>query len=343
METDLAARLIGTSTAMAALRSSIARVAASDASVIIGGPSGAGKEVAAQAIHAASARYNGPMIAVNCGAIPADLLESELFGHEKGSFTGAIAQRKGRFEQACGGTLFLDEIGDMPAAMQVKLLRVLEDRCIERVGGHQRISVNVRILCASHRDLRAEVAAGRFREDLYFRLAVVPITVPPLADRAGDIPDLIAHLQAISLAQQAPQFATDALARLMAYRWPGNVRELRNLVERAAILHPGEMIDAAMADALIGNAAFAAPAQAGPDALPGIDPMDLKAMLADVERRHLLAALAAAHGVVADAARMVRMNRTTFLEKMKRHDVTRPGLPVHNSGPRHDFEAIAAR
>lgn len=343
MHDDLEKRLIGSSAMMVELRSSIRRIAQADASVIIGGPSGAGKEVVAQAIHAASGHRNGPMIAVNCGAIPADLLESELFGHEKGSFTGAIAQRKGRFEQADHGTLFLDEIGDMPAAMQVKLLRVLEDRCIERVGGHHRIAVNVRIICASHRDLRAEVAAGRFREDLYFRLAVVPIAVPALANRTTDIPALIAHLQSLSLAEEPPHFAPDALARLMAYRWPGNVRELRNLVDRAAILHAGAVIDASMADALIGNAAFAASTSLLPETAPAIDPMDLKAMLADVERRHLLAALAAAHGVVADAARMVRMNRTTFLEKMKRHDVTRPERYVANSGPQHDFADIAVR
>ncbi len=337
MMDDVDRLLIGSSAAMAELRDNIRLVARSEASVLIGGPSGAGKEVTARAIHAASLRRAGPMIAVNCGAIPAELIESELFGHEKGSFTGAIAQRRGRFEQASGGTLFLDEIGDMPMAMQVKLLRVLEERVVERIGGGAAIPVDVRLLCATHRDLRAEVAAGRFREDLYFRLAVVPIQAPALADRAEDIPALILHLQAANPLAQHPHFAPDAMARLMAHGWPGNVRELRNLVERAAILHAGGIIDAPLADRLIGQAGFAAPGTgfspgAAPASAPAIDPMDLKAMLADVERRHLLAALNAAHGVVADAARMVRMNRTTFLEKMKRHDVARPaaGAMAHS-------------
>ncbi len=328
--------IIGSSAATQRLRDQIQMVARSHASVMISGPSGAGKEVAARAIHAISPRHAGPLIAINCGAIPADLLESELFGHEKGSFTGAISQRKGRFEQAHGGTLFLDEIGDMPSAMQVKLLRVLEDRRVERIGGGACIAVDVRIICASHRDLQAEVAAGRFREDLYFRLAVVPLHVPSLADRATDVPELIAHLQAMNPTTEQAHFTPPAMARLMAHPWPGNVRELRNVIERAGILHAGGMVDAAAADALIGGAS-PLPADGANHAhsMPYIDPMDLKAMLADVERRHLLAALAAAHGVVADAARMVRMNRTTFLEKMKRHDVVRPSF-----GPRDEARAM---
>jgi sigma-54 dependent transcriptional regulator, flagellar regulatory protein len=317
--------LIGNSPAMQELRMLIRLVAGSDASVVVTGPSGSGKELVARAIHAASG-CAGPLVAVNCGAIPAELIESELFGHEKGSFTGAIAQRKGRFEQAAGGVLFLDEIGDMPLAMQVKLLRVLEERRIERVGGHDGIAVDCRIVCATHRDLPHEVAAGRFREDLWYRLAVMPLAVPPLAERIGDLPALVLHLQAGALS--SPRFGDAALAVLMSHIWPGNVRELRNLVLRAAILHQGRDIDAAMTAALIS----AHPRPAAPSAAQIVandattmvaQTLDLRAMLTELERRHIIAALGAAHGVVADAARLVGMGRTTFLEKMKRHEVTR--------------------
>lgn len=327
--------LVGESAAMRDLRCLIRLVADSDAAVVVTGPSGAGKEVVARAIHAASG-CSGPMVAVNCGAIPAELLESELFGHEKGSFTGAIAQRRGRFEQADGGVLFLDEIGDMPLAMQVKLLRVLEERVVERVGGHGPIPVRCRIVCATHRDLPAEVASGRFREDLWYRLAVMPLAVPPLAERTGDIPALIAHLQRDML--HPARFGDGAMATLMAHRWPGNVRELRNVVTRAAILHCDTPIDAAMAARLIaaapagaraGSVTLADPAvsaaQAAAADVTGMvtQTLDLKAMLTELERRHIIAALGAAHGVVADAARLVGLGRTTFLEKMKRHDITR--------------------
>jgi sigma-54 specific flagellar transcriptional regulator A len=317
--------LIGDSAAMRNLRSLIRLVAGTDAAVVVTGPSGSGKEVVARAIHAASG-CAGPLVAVNCGAIPAELIESELFGHEKGSFTGAVAQRRGRFEQADGGILFLDEIGDMPLAMQVKLLRVLEERTIERVGGSGTIPVRCRIICATHRDLPSEVAAGRFREDLWYRLAVMPLTVPALVERVTDLPDLIAHLQRDAVSP--PRFTDAALAVMMAHRWPGNVRELRNVVARAAILHRSAAIDADTAAALI-TAAPATPTPA--DAVVAASQvtgmvaqtLDLKAMLTELERRHIVAALGAAHGVVADAARLVGLGRTTFLEKMKRHDITR--------------------
>ena len=319
--------LIGDSAAMRELRTLIRLVAETDAAVMVTGPSGAGKEVVARALHAASGG-DGPLVAVNCGAIPAELIESELFGHEKGSFTGALAQRRGRFEQAEGGILFLDEIGDMPLAMQVKLLRVLEERVIERVGGSAPIRVNCRIVCATHRDLAAEVAAGRFREDLWYRLAVMPLSVPALADRVTDLPPLVAHLQRDALTP--PRFTEAALAVLMAHGWPGNVRELRNVVTRAAILHRGEALDAAQTAALIAAAptAIAIPradavAMAGEVTGMVAQTLDLKAMLTELERRHIVAALGAAHGVVADAARLVGLGRTTFLEKMKRHDITR--------------------
>ena len=319
--------LIGDSPAMRDLRMLIRLVAETDAAVVATGPSGAGKEVVARAIHAASG-CAGPLVAVNCGAIPAELIESELFGHEKGSFTGAVAQRRGRFEQAEGGILFLDEIGDMPLAMQVKLLRVLEERVIERVGGSAPIRVNCRIVCATHRDLPAEVAAGRFREDLWYRLAVMPLAVPPLAERIADLPALVAHLQRDT--PDAPRFTDAALAVLMTHRWPGNVRELRNIVTRAAILHRGQALDAAMTATLIAAAPAAVPSPRNDAAVMAgevtgmvAQTLDLKAMLTELERRHIVAALGAAHGVVADAARLVGLGRTTFLEKMKRHDITR--------------------
>jgi sigma-54 dependent transcriptional regulator, flagellar regulatory protein len=323
---DLVRRLlIGDSAVMRELRSLIRRVANTDAAVVITGPSGAGKEVVARALHAAS-KCAGPLVSVNCGAIPAELIESELFGHEKGSFTGAIAQRRGRFEQADGGVLFLDEIGDMPLAMQVKLLRVLEERRIERVGGTGSIAVRCRIICATHRDLPTEIAAGRFREDLWYRLAVVPLHVPALAERVTDLPALVAHLQAGAIAP--PRFTDAALALLMTHQWPGNVRELRNVVARAAILHGDTIIDAPAINALIAaTPALPQSPEMGLSAsqITGMvaQTLDLKSMLTELERRHIIAALGAAHGVVADAARLVGLGRTTFLEKMKRHDVTR--------------------
>ncbi len=322
----VAALLIGSSPAMAALRHLVRQIAPTSASVLLQGASGTGKEVVARALHAASGR-RGPMVAVNCGAIPAELIESELFGHEKGSFTGAVAQRKGRFEQASGGTLFLDEIGDMPLAMQVRLLRVLEERQVERVGGTTPIAVDCRIICATHRDVPAAIAAGRFREDLWFRLAVLPLHTPPLVERTADIAELIGHLQGD--APHRPHFTAAAIDVLRAHDWPGNVRELRNLVDRAGILHPAESIDAAMARALLCTAPLGAVPRAEGGAVgPSVPPLsasgvDLRAMLTDVERQHVLAALSAAHGVVADAARLCGMGRTTFLDKMKRHAITR--------------------
>ena len=326
-EPDDAARamLVGTSPAMAALRGLIRLVAASDAPVVLTGPSGVGKEVVAQAIHALSPRANAALVPVNCGAIPGELIESELFGHEKGSFTGAIAQRRGRFEQADGGTLFLDELGDMPLAMQVKLLRVLEERRVARIGGAGSIAVDTRVVCATHRDLPQAVTAGRFREDLWYRLAVFPIAVPALAERVGDIRLLIAHFLNNS-PTPAPQFSDGAVARLMTHDWPGNVRELRNIVARAQILFAGRTVDAEDAATLIGAQPRLSPSHLDEDVTaPAAGGIDLKTMLGALERRHIVAALGAAHGVVADAARLVGLNRTTFLEKMKRHDVTRAG------------------
>jgi len=343
--------IVGASHPIAALRALVAQVAPSSASVLLTGPSGSGKEVAARAIHAASARAKGPFVAVNCGAIPRDLLESALFGHEKGSFTGAHALHVGKFEEADGGTLFLDEIGDMPADMQVKLLRVLEDKAVQRIGGKGQIAVDVRIVAATHRDIDAAIDAGAFREDLFYRLAVFPIDLPSLAERAGDLPLLIDHFLAAAPKAGRPSFTECALARLAEHGWPGNVRELRNFVERATILFAGRTVGADEAGALLlrrgrvgaaeraalwaATEALAAPAEPVAEIVPirpEIDvvaaaeltrerPVALRDMLAEIEQRYIEEALSASGGVIADAARMLSLQRTTLIEKMRKYDV----------------------
>ncbi len=252
--TPLEQLLIGQSPAMVELRNEVALVANTTASILICGPSGSGKEVVARALHQSSDRRDGPFVPVNCGAIPAELLESELFGHEKGAFTGAIAQFRGKFEQANGGTLFLDEIGDMPMAMQVKLLRVLEDGKVQRVGGKGQTTVDVRIVAATHRDLGKAIDEGHFREDLFYRIAVYPIFVPALADRTSDIPALIRHFQRNAGFSPIARFADDAFVLAGQYDWPGNVRELRNVVQRGMLIHAGQTIDARAMEHLLRSA-----------------------------------------------------------------------------------------
>ncbi|PPD04386.1 MAG: sigma-54-dependent Fis family transcriptional regulator [Methylobacter sp.] len=240
-------RLKGNSPAIVNIRKLIFQVAESDATVLVLGESGTGKEVVARALHDASLRNARPFVPINCGAIPGELLESELFGHEKGAFTGALTARQGRFELAEGGTLFLDEIGDMPMSMQVKLLRVLQERCFERVGSNRTIHCDVRIIAATHRSLETEIKAGRFREDLYYRLNVFPIEMPALRERSEDIPllvkDLIMRLEIAN--RGSVRLTPKALAVLMQHNWPGNVRELANLVERLAIIYPKDLVDVA--------------------------------------------------------------------------------------------------
>jgi DNA-binding NtrC family response regulator len=231
--------MIGSSPALEEIRAIIAKVAPTDARVLITGENGTGKEVVARKIHAMSGRQGGPFVEVNCAAIPSELIESELFGHEKGAFTSAVKQRKGRFEQAQGGTLFLDEIGDMALPAQAKMLRALQERVIQRVGGDKNIKVDVRVLAATNKDLQEEIAEGRFREDLFHRLNVIPIHVPRLADRSSDVPELVAHFLggvADELGVAAPKFTQDALKGLSKAPWTGNIRELRNAVERLVIL-----------------------------------------------------------------------------------------------------------
>ncbi len=314
--------LVGDSAAMAEVRRLIRLVAPTDAPVLLYGPTGSGKEVAARAIHAAAGGTDRPFVAVNCGAIPAELIESELFGHEKGSFTGAIDRRIGRFEAANGGTLFLDEIGDMPLAAQVRLLRVLEERSFERVGSTRAIALTGRIVCASHRALSEEIAAGRFREDLWYRLNILPIALPALAQRRDDIPALV---KAISLSTKlGVRLDPDGLAALTRHEWPGNVRELRTIVTRAAILFANSIIGADEVSTLIGpttvHPMLSVPAIHVPPDHP--DP-NLRLLLDSIERQQLLAALEQSHWTVADAARSVGMSRTTFIDRMRRYDLFR--------------------
>jgi sigma-54 dependent transcriptional regulator, flagellar regulatory protein len=323
--------LIGRSTAMAHLRAIVARIGPSSAPVLITGPSGSGKEAVARAIHAASDRATKPFVAINCGAIAPELIESELFGHEKGSFTGAIARRIGRFEEAHGGTLFLDEIGDMRFDMQVKLLRVLEDGVVQRVGGGAPVPVDVRIVSATHNDIHAQIEGGKFREDLYFRLGVLPVSTPALAERPDDIPDLIDHFQTRMGPAGRIRFDTAALERLKAHRWNGNVRELRNVIERGRVLFPGEQLGAEQADQLLGVTPVSNVtriAVARPEARvvePPVDacrtPINLRELVETMELERIQMALDMADGVVSEAARMLTLKRTTLIEKMRKYRV----------------------
>jgi sigma-54 specific flagellar transcriptional regulator A len=308
--------LAGASASMQQVRAMIRTVAPSTASILICGPTGSGKELVARAIHAASATKDGPFIAINCGAIPAELIESELFGHERGAFTGAVDRRVGRFEAAAGGTLLLDEIGDMPAAAQVRLLRVLEERRFTRVGGTQELRFSGRIIAASHCDLPRLIDDGRFRADLWYRLAVAIITLPPLRERREDIPALVT---ALSRDIDRPARLDDASLTLLAqHDWPGNVRELRSVLVRAALFHPPGLgpVDIRQLPALI-HPTGTLPAHSTKD------DEDLRALLYAVERRQMSDALKRAGGIVADAARLTGLNRTTFVEKMRRHGLTR--------------------
>lgn len=325
--------IIGNSPAIRQLREMIRRVARSNASVMLCGPSGSGKELVARAIHDEGIRAGHAFSAINCGAIPADLIESELFGHEKGSFTGATARRIGHFEASEGGTLFLDEIGDMRFDMQVKLLRVLEDRTIVRVGSSEARRVDVRVISATHQDLGAAIADGKFREDLFFRLGVVVLQVPSLADRVEDIPALIRHFQSRMPADAKCRFDDAALALLMRHDWPGNVRELRNFVERASVLHGGETLGADDVALLLNPTA---PRPAAPTTTAGTEdvllhaapktpapgrPIDLKREIETIELEQIHVALDLADGIISEAARLLTLKRTTLIEKMRKYGV----------------------
>ena len=314
-------RLTGASSSISEVRQLIEQVAGFDTGVLINGESGTGKELVARTIHDLSTRADGPFVPVNCGAIPAELLESELFGHEKGAFTGAVAARPGRFELAEGGTLFLDEIGDMPLPMQVKLLRVLQERAFTRVGSGKVQHCNVRIVAATHRELPELVRAGRFREDLFYHLNVFPIEMPALRKRLEDLPDLLSELVLGHGDGNGKRLRLRpcALTALASYDWPGNVRELGNLVERLAILHPTGVVR--MQD-LPQKFRAAAPAVAGAAADVAVTALPeggllLKEHLQSVERSLIDDALTRCDGVVARAARLLHMRRTTLVEKLR--------------------------
>jgi sigma-54 dependent transcriptional regulator, flagellar regulatory protein len=345
--------LVGSSSVMREIRALVRQIAATQASVLITGPSGSGKEVVARALHDFSARDAGPFVAMNCGAVPRELMESELFGHEKGSFTGALTQRMGRFEAANGGTLFLDEIGDMPFDMQVKLLRVLELRQVERVGSTRSLPVDFRLISATHRNLEDAIENNHFREDLFYRLNIIPLVLPSLAERSEDIPELVAHFSRHHVCQLA--FSESAIQMLCSYAWPGNVRELRNVIDRAAALFPQTILQAAHIEQLIflgGRMKMKAPEQAISSHTPaiqmpvnnvvpirpeisslGLDPKtiignrgcDMRLLLGELEQALIRTALESSGQIVANAARLLGLQRTTLIEKMRKYQIEKSG------------------
>lgn len=337
-EAELFRSLVGTSRSVQEVRSLMGQVADKDVSVLITGQSGTGKEVVARNLHYNSHRRDEPFVPVNCGAIPAELLESELFGHEKGAFTGAITARSGRFELAEGGTLFLDEIGDMPLNMQVKILRVLQEKSYERVGGTKTIPTDVRIIAATHKNLENMIEEGTFREDLYYRLNVFPIEMPALKDREEDIPLLINELISRMETEKrgSIRFNSAAILSLCRHEWPGNVRELANLVERLAIMHPYDVIGVKelpqkyrhveVEDEFLESEDTATQVRglAGVDspALLPINGIDLKEYLASLEKSLIRQALDESSGVVARAAERLRIRRTTLVEKVRKYDLS---------------------
>jgi DNA-binding NtrC family response regulator len=307
--------LVGASPPMQRVFEQIERFASARGAVLITGETGTGKELVARAIHRRSPRSAKLFVALNCAAIPGELLESELFGHVRGAFTGAIAEREGKLAAADGGSLFLDEIGDMDLRLQAKLLRALQEGVIEPVGSNRRVRVDVRFVSSTNRDLEASVASGAFREDLYYRLNVLRIQLPPLRERADDVPALAAAFLAElgrELGKGALALAPEAAALLRAHRWPGNVRELRNAMERAAVLASGGGVDAELVRELLPHAARSTEAE-GPESF------DLEAAVNEAERRVILRALAAAHDSKVEAARLLGIGERTLWTKMKKH------------------------
>ena len=311
--------MVGKSPALKAVLETIEKVGPSGARVLITGENGSGKELVARAIHENSARREGPFVEVNCAAIPGELIESELFGHVKGSFTGAVTDRAGKFELADGGTLFLDEIGDMSAAAQAKVLRVLEEGVVTRIGGSRPMAVDVRVLAATNKQLDEEIEAGRFREDLFYRLNVVPIEVPPLRNRTDDIADLVEHFVARLAARggmPSRRFLPDAIRALQARPWPGNIRELRNAVERLLILAPRREIVAEDVDRLLPDGG-----RAGLHVLPGGGTFE--EFRQQAEREFLVAKLRQFHWNVAETARALDMPRSNLYKKIEKYGLSR--------------------
>jgi len=335
-QVELFRSLVGTSRGVQDVRELMSQVADKDVSVLITGQSGTGKEVVARNLHYNSHRRNKPFVPVNCGAIPSELLESELFGHEKGAFTGAITARSGRFELAEGGTLFLDEIGDMPLSMQVKILRVLQERSFERVGGSKTISIDVRIIAATHKHLESMIETGEFREDLYYRLNVFPIEMPALKERVEDIPLLMNELISRMETEKrgSIRFNSAAILSLCRHEWPGNIRELANLVERLGIMHPYDVVgvkelplkyrhieesDEVLDDAQSGLQIAPGLANLDSPALLPVNGIDLKDYLGNLEKTLIKQALDESSGVVARAAEKLRIRRTTLVEKVRKY------------------------
>ena len=357
--------IIGQSAPVKDLKRLIEVVATASTNVLVLGETGTGKELVARALHAQSGR-RGKLVSVNCAAIPSELLESELFGHEKGAFTGADKARAGRFEMAKGGTLFLDEIGDMPLALQSKLLRALEDKAIQRVGGGDDVPVDFRLICATHQKIEQKVDEGSFRADLYFRINVFPVQVPTLAERSVDIPLIAEAILGQMTADQNivnPQLDESAWSELSRYPWPGNIRELRNVLERAAVLFAGQAITGThvkenllrlkvparreeqdalwtASEDLMGIDGSASPIIEQPLPHPShysdwfsyFDTIDLRRHLRDVEVVLIEAALEKSEGMVSHAANALKLQRTTLIEKMKKLMIERPTLPKGESG-----------
>jgi sigma-54 specific flagellar transcriptional regulator A len=342
-EINLFRSLVGSSRNVQTVREMMAQVADKEVTVLITGESGTGKEVVARNLHYNSHRRHKPFVPVNCGAIPAELIESELFGHEKGAFTGAITSRAGRFEMAEGGTLFLDEIGDLPLNMQVKLLRVLQERTFERVGGSKTYSADVRVIAATHRNLEDMIEKGDFREDLFYRLNVFPIEMPALRERHEDIPlllnELVSRLE--NEKRGSIRFNSGAIMSLVQHDWPGNVREMANLVERLVIMHPygvigvqelplkyrhvddvdEDVLPSSVMESAEDSRSIVMNEQSA--ALLPVNGLDLKEYLTDLEKSLIQQALDDAQGVVARAAEKLHIRRTTLVEKMRKYDINR--------------------
>ncbi len=319
------ANIIGTSEQIHQLFDLIRKVADTDSTVLLLGESGTGKELIARAIHYNSHRRQGPLVPVNCAAIPEELLESELFGHERGAFTHAIRTRIGRFEQASGGSIFLDEVADMSPGLQVKLLRVLQDRSFERIGGTKSIKVDIRVIAATNQDLEGLVSQGGFREDLYYRLNVIPVRIPPLRERTGDIPLLVTHFSELfSQKKKKPpkRLSPAALEFLSRYPWPGNVRELENLMERLVILTESEVVEVEDLPQRFRETASLGVGGESIDFSP--EGLNLPQALHELERRLILKALEQSNWVKSRAAQLLHLNRTTLIEKMKKQQIFAP-------------------